>query len=83
MIKSFDDPEFLLEEFYRYNEEVGGRAKEEDARKDEFNDLCREYKEIYEKTRHNVLDKLEFIGKNINKVILLHITNYYQRGGPD
>lgn len=71
MIKSFDDPEFLLEEFYNYNEEVGGKAREEDSKKDKFNDLCKIFKENYEKAAGLFNEKLEKIERNLHEVIFL------------
>ena len=68
MIKLFNDPIFLLEVFYDYNEEVDGTARKEEANRDKFNEICKLFKKEYEEARKLQDEKKAFIHKKINKV---------------
>lgn len=70
MIKLFNDPNFLLEIFYDYNAEVDGSARDDDLKRDEFNEISEKFKNEYQMARQLQKDKAAMIRKKINKVTL-------------
>ena len=68
MIKLFNDPEFLLQVFYDYNEEVDGIARKEEMNRDKFNEISQLFKTEYNLARKLQNDKATFIKKKTNKV---------------
>lgn len=68
MIKRFNDPKFLLEVFYDYNEEVDGTARTDELNRDKFNEISQLFKSEFNTAKKLQKDKLIFINKKTNKV---------------
>ena len=68
MIKLFNDPKFLLEVFYDYNEEVDGSAREDDKKRDKFNEISVLFKKEYNIARKHQEEKTSIITKKTNTV---------------
>jgi hypothetical protein len=68
MIKRFNDPQFLLEVFYDYNEEVDGTARQDEMNRDKFNEISQLFKSEFNMAKKLQKDKALFINKKNNKV---------------
>ena len=68
MFKKFNDPAFLLEVFYDYNEEVGGKMRIEDQNEDKFTTVCQKYQHCFDVTKKLQDDKMNYIKTNTNRV---------------
>ena len=71
MFKKFNDPKYLLEVFYDYNEEVGGKMRVEDQNEDKFTSTTQRFQAEYEATKRLQEEKMEYIRTNSNRVNIL------------
>lgn len=72
MFKRFDDPSFLLEVFYDYNEQVGGKMREEDENEDKFAKAVQKFQKEFEFTRSIRDEKMDILsGNNTERVHIL------------
>lgn len=68
MFKKFNDPKFLLEVFYDYNEQVGGKMRVEDQNEDKFMKISQKFQAVFNETKKLQADKMVFINSKTNRV---------------
>lgn len=68
MFKKFNDPKFLLEVFYDYNEQVGGKMRVEDQNEDKFMKISQKFQSIFNETKKMHQEKMVFINSKTNRV---------------
>ena len=68
MFKKFNDPKFLLEVFYDYNEQVGGKMRIEDQNEDKFMKISQKFQGVFNETKKLHQDKMVFINSKTNRV---------------
>ena len=69
MFKKFNDPKFLLEVFYDYNEQVGGKMRVEDQNEDKFTKISQKFQEEFNLTKDLQNEKMKYIQSKTNRVI--------------
>jgi hypothetical protein len=68
MFKKFNDPKFLLEVFYDYNEQVGGKMRVEDQNEDKFMKVSQKFQAEFNETKKLQKEKMEYINSKTNRV---------------
>ena len=68
MFKKFNDPKFLLEVFYDYNEQVGGKMRVEDQNEDKFMKISQKFQAEFNETKKLQKEKMEYINSKTNRV---------------
>jgi hypothetical protein len=68
MFKKFNDPKFLLEVFYDYNEQVGGKMRVEDQNEDKFMKISQKFQAEFNETKTLQKEKMEYIISKTNRV---------------
>lgn len=68
MFKKFNDPKFLLEVFYDYNEQVGGKMRVEDQNEDKFTKLSKRFQAAFEESKKLQDEKMKYIQSKTNRV---------------
>ena len=68
MFKKFNDPKFLLEVFYDYNEQVGGKMRVEDQNEDKFMKISQKFQAEFQETKALQIEKMGYITSKTNRV---------------